>query len=209
MRPVTPDEKLAKVVGEKPIPRTELTKKLWAYIRKNGLQDAKKKTLINADENLKAVFNGKKQVSMFEMTKLVSGHVKQYERPYSPAFFARNPRSGRADPPREPLRRLRLHRLRPEEHHDIADSDNQMAGAFLCQLRSEFLLLLFESSNFTLTSSWCFSASSRAERNCGLRPSLPIFSLALSRWAWALQARICALVSGTIALKYADLPRTP
>jgi chromatin remodeling complex protein RSC6 len=54
-----------------------LTKKLWAYIRKNGLQDAKKKTLINADENLKAVFNGKKQVSMFEMTKLVSGHVKK------------------------------------------------------------------------------------------------------------------------------------
>ena len=53
MKPVTPDEKLAKVVGDKPLPRTELTKKLWAYIRKNGLQDAKKKTLINADENLK------------------------------------------------------------------------------------------------------------------------------------------------------------
>jgi chromatin remodeling complex protein RSC6 len=77
MKPVTPDEKLAKVVGDKPLPRTELTKKLWAYIRKNGLQDQKKKTLINADENLKAVFNGKKQVSMFEMTKLVSGHVKK------------------------------------------------------------------------------------------------------------------------------------
>jgi len=77
MKPVTPDEKLAKVVGDKPLPRTELTKKLWAYIRKNGLQDAKKKTLINADENLKAVFNGKKQVSMFEMTKPVSGHVKK------------------------------------------------------------------------------------------------------------------------------------
>jgi chromatin remodeling complex protein RSC6 len=77
MKPVTPDEKLAKVVGEKPLPRTELTKKLWAYIRKNGLQDEKKKTLINADDNLKAVFNGKKQVSMFEMTKLVSGHVKK------------------------------------------------------------------------------------------------------------------------------------
>lgn len=77
MKPVTPDEKLAKVVGEKPLPRTELTKKLWDYIRKNGLQDAKKKTLINADENLEAVFNGKKQVSMFEMTKLVSGHVKK------------------------------------------------------------------------------------------------------------------------------------
>jgi chromatin remodeling complex protein RSC6 len=77
MKPVSPDDTLAKVVGEKPLPRTELTKKLWAYIRKNGLQDTKKKTLINADENLKAVFNGKKQVSMFEMTKLVSGHVKK------------------------------------------------------------------------------------------------------------------------------------
>ena len=76
MKPVQPDDKLAKVVGEKPLPRTELTKKLWAYIRKNGLQDPKKKTQINADDTLKAVFNGKKQVSMFEMTKLVSGHVK-------------------------------------------------------------------------------------------------------------------------------------
>jgi chromatin remodeling complex protein RSC6 len=77
MKPVTPDDKLAKVVGDKPLPRTELTKKLWGYIRKNGLQDAKKRTHINADETLKAVFNGKKQVSMFEMTKLVSGHVKK------------------------------------------------------------------------------------------------------------------------------------
>jgi chromatin remodeling complex protein RSC6 len=77
MKPVQPDETLAKVVGDKPLPRTELTKKLWVYIKKNGLQDAKKKTLINADENLKAVFNGKKQVSMFEMTKLVSGHLKK------------------------------------------------------------------------------------------------------------------------------------
>jgi hypothetical protein len=78
MKPVQPDDKLALVVGDKPLPRTELTKKLWVYIKKNGLQDAKKKTLINADENLKAVFNGKKQVSMFEMTKLVSGHLKKY-----------------------------------------------------------------------------------------------------------------------------------
>jgi chromatin remodeling complex protein RSC6 len=77
MKPVSPDDMLAKVVGEKPLPRTELTKKLWAYVRKNGLQDAKKRTLINADENLKAVFNGKKQASMFEMTKLVSGHLKK------------------------------------------------------------------------------------------------------------------------------------
>ena len=75
MKPVTPDDKLAKVVGSKPLPRSELTKKLWDYIKKNGLQDSKKKTLINADDNLKAVFNGKSQVSMFEMTKLVSGHI--------------------------------------------------------------------------------------------------------------------------------------
>jgi hypothetical protein len=77
MKAVTPDEKLAKIVGDKPLPRTELTKKLWMYIREHGLQDATKKTLINADENLKAVFDGKEQVSMFEMTKLVSGHVKK------------------------------------------------------------------------------------------------------------------------------------
>ena len=75
MKPVTPDNMLALVVGEKPLPRTELTKKLWVYIRKNGLQDAKKRTMINADDALKAVFNGKKSVSMFEMTKLVSGHI--------------------------------------------------------------------------------------------------------------------------------------
>lgn len=76
MKPVTPDEKLAKIVGDTPLPRTELTKKLWVYIREHGLQDATKKALINADENLKAVFDGKTQVTMFEMTKLVSGHVK-------------------------------------------------------------------------------------------------------------------------------------
>ena len=76
MKPVQPDEALAKIVGDKPLPRTELIKKLWAYIRKAGLQDTKKKTQINADENLKPVFNGKKQVSMFEMTKLVSSHLK-------------------------------------------------------------------------------------------------------------------------------------
>jgi chromatin remodeling complex protein RSC6 len=76
MKPVQPDEKLAAVVGAKPLPRTELTKKLWVYIKKNGLQDKKKRTLINADDALKAVFNGKKQVTMFEMTKLVSGHIE-------------------------------------------------------------------------------------------------------------------------------------
>lgn len=75
MKPVQPDAKLSEVVGSKPLPRTELTKKLWQYIKKNGLQDKKKRTLINADDALKAVFNGKKQVSMFEMTKLVSKHV--------------------------------------------------------------------------------------------------------------------------------------
>ena len=76
MKPVTPDDKLAQIVGSKPLPRSELTKKLWDYIKKNNLQDKKKRTQINADDNLKAVFNGKSQVSMFEMTKLVSGHIK-------------------------------------------------------------------------------------------------------------------------------------
>ena len=75
MKPVTPDAKLAAVVGSTPLPRTELTKKLWAYIKKNGLQDKKVRTQINADDTLKPVFNGKSKVSMFEMTKLVSGHV--------------------------------------------------------------------------------------------------------------------------------------
>ncbi len=76
MKPVQPDATLAAVVGDKAMPRTELTKKLWAYIRKKGLQDAKNKRMINADDALKGVFGGKKQVSMFEMTKLVSKHVK-------------------------------------------------------------------------------------------------------------------------------------
>ena len=76
MKPVTPDEKLAAVVGSTPLPRTELTKKLWVYIKKNGLQDKKNKRNINADAALKAVFNGKATVSMFEMTKLVSNHLK-------------------------------------------------------------------------------------------------------------------------------------
>ncbi|HJX25158.1 MAG TPA: SWIB/MDM2 domain-containing protein [Chthoniobacterales bacterium] len=75
MRPVQPDDKLAAVVGSRPIPRSELTKKLWDYIKKNGLQDKKVRTQINADDALRPVFNGKSQVSMFEMTKLVSGHI--------------------------------------------------------------------------------------------------------------------------------------
>jgi len=76
MKPVTPDEALAAVIGSKPVPRTEVTKKLWEYIKKNKLQDAKVRTKINADAALKPVFNGKSSVSMFEMTKLVSGHLK-------------------------------------------------------------------------------------------------------------------------------------
>ncbi len=75
-KPVQPDEALAAVVGSAPLPRTELTKKLWDYIRTNKLQDPAKKTVINADAKLKAVFDGKAQVTMFEMTKLVSGHAK-------------------------------------------------------------------------------------------------------------------------------------
>jgi chromatin remodeling complex protein RSC6 len=76
MKPVTPDAKLSEVVGAKAMPRTEVTKKLWGYIKKNGLQDKKNKRMINADDALKAVFNGKSSVNMFEMTKLVSRHLK-------------------------------------------------------------------------------------------------------------------------------------
>ncbi len=76
MRPLQPDALLAAVVGSTPLPRTEVTKKLWAYIRKNGLQDSVNRRMINADANLKALFNGKSQVSMFEMTKLVSRHMQ-------------------------------------------------------------------------------------------------------------------------------------
>jgi chromatin remodeling complex protein RSC6 len=76
MKPVTPDAALSAIVGAKPMPRTEITKKLWAYIKKNGLQDKKNKRNINADAPLKAVFAGKGTVNMFEMTKLVSKHVK-------------------------------------------------------------------------------------------------------------------------------------
>lgn len=76
MKPLQPDEDLAAVVGSTPIARTEVVKKLWVYIKKYNLQDPKNKRNINADEKLKKVFNGKKQVNMFEMTKLVSGHLK-------------------------------------------------------------------------------------------------------------------------------------
>ena len=76
MKPMTPSSVLAAVVGQMPMPRTDVTKKVWDYIKKNKLQDAINKRLINADEKLRAVFGGKKQVSMFEMTKLVSNHLK-------------------------------------------------------------------------------------------------------------------------------------
>jgi len=76
MKPVTPSASLAEVVGSKPIPRTEVTKKLWAYIKKNKLQDVKNKRMIKSDAALKPIFGGKATVNMFEMTKLVSKHLK-------------------------------------------------------------------------------------------------------------------------------------
>jgi upstream activation factor subunit UAF30 len=75
MKEMTPTAQLAEVVGNKPMPRTEVVKKLWAYIKKNNLQDAKQKRMINADDKLKPIFGGKKQVSMFEMTALVNKHL--------------------------------------------------------------------------------------------------------------------------------------
>ena len=75
MKPVTPDSALSAVVGSSPLPRTELTKKLWAYIKRNGLQDAKNRRAINADDKLRPVFGGKSQVTMFDMTKLVNRHL--------------------------------------------------------------------------------------------------------------------------------------
>ena len=76
MAPLTPSPELAQVVGAKPLPRTEATSALWRYIKKNGLQDSKNKRMIKADPALKAVFGGKATVNMFEMTKLVSKHLK-------------------------------------------------------------------------------------------------------------------------------------
>ena len=77
MAPWNVSDALAVIVGNKPLPRTEITKKLWAYIKKNKLQDSIKRTMINADENLKKVFGGKGKVSMFEMTKLISKHLSK------------------------------------------------------------------------------------------------------------------------------------
>lgn len=76
MRPMTPSATLAAVVGGNPMPRTEVTKKLWAYIKRNGLQDRVNKRMINADDKLRAVFGGRSQVSMFEMTRLVNNHLR-------------------------------------------------------------------------------------------------------------------------------------
>ena len=76
MKPLTPSAALAAVIGSKPLPRTDVTKKVWDYIKKHKLQDSVNRRNINADDALKAVFNGKKTVSMFEMTKLISAHLK-------------------------------------------------------------------------------------------------------------------------------------
>jgi chromatin remodeling complex protein RSC6 len=76
MKPLNPSPALAAVIGDKPMPRTEVTKRLWDYIKKNKLQDAKNRRMINADDKLGGVFGGKKQVSMFDMTKLVGKHLK-------------------------------------------------------------------------------------------------------------------------------------
>ena len=76
MKPMTISPQLGTVIGTSPMPRTEVTKKLWAYIKRKGLQDSKNRRMINADENLKPIFGGKGQVSMFDMTKLVSKHLK-------------------------------------------------------------------------------------------------------------------------------------
>jgi chromatin remodeling complex protein RSC6 len=76
MKEMRPSSELAAVVGQQPMPRTEVTKKIWDYIKKNKLQDGVNKRLINADDKLRAVFGGKNKVSMFEMTKLVSNHLK-------------------------------------------------------------------------------------------------------------------------------------
>jgi chromatin remodeling complex protein RSC6 len=76
MKPMTPDSALAAVVGSSPMPRTEVTKKLWAYIKRNGLQDRVNRRMINADDKLRPVFGGRSQVTMFEMTKLVNSHLR-------------------------------------------------------------------------------------------------------------------------------------
>ena len=77
MSPVQPDDALAQVVGSEPMPRTEITKRLWDYIKKHNLQDPNNKRTIKADDRLRPIFDGKSEVSMFEMTKLVNGHIRK------------------------------------------------------------------------------------------------------------------------------------
>ena len=77
MAPMTPSSQLSNVVGSSPLPRTEVTKKLWGYIKRKGLQDSKNRRMINADDNLRPIFGGQRQVSMFEMTRLVNKHLKK------------------------------------------------------------------------------------------------------------------------------------
>ena len=77
MAPMTPSSQLSNVVGSSPLPRTEVTKKLWQYIKRKGLQDSKNRRMINADDNLRPIFGGRSQVSMFEMTRLVNNHLKK------------------------------------------------------------------------------------------------------------------------------------
>jgi upstream activation factor subunit UAF30 len=75
MKPMTPSSELAAVVGSSPMPRTEVTKRLWSYIKRRGLQDDKNRRMINADDNLRPIFGGKRQVSMFDMTRMVNQHL--------------------------------------------------------------------------------------------------------------------------------------
>ena len=91
MKPVQPDEKLAVIIGSDPLPRTEVTRKLWDYIHSHNLQDPANKTFILADDNLKQVFDGQARVRMFEMTKLVFNHVKPASSTPPPAAQAQPP----------------------------------------------------------------------------------------------------------------------
>lgn len=77
MAPMTPSSQLSNIVGSSALPRTEVTKKLWGYIKRRGLQDSRNRRMINADENLRPIFGGKSQVSMFEMTRLVNKHLRK------------------------------------------------------------------------------------------------------------------------------------
>jgi upstream activation factor subunit UAF30 len=77
MAPMTPSSQLSNIVGSGALPRTEVTKKLWGYIKRKGLQDSKNRRMINADDNLRPIFGGQRQVSMFEMTRLVNKHLKK------------------------------------------------------------------------------------------------------------------------------------